>query len=74
MFSIFNKRTKPNPKVLDEPAQFGKRSNNEEHVDDPCYSVEKVNTNSESNKDTFTPLVSTNITVSKNYKYFFYQL
>lgn len=74
MFSIFNKRTKPNPKVLDEPAQFGKWSNNEEHIDDPCYSVEKVSTNSESNIDTFTPLVSTNITVSKNYKYFLYKL
>lgn len=67
MFSIFNKRTKPNPKVLDEPAQFGKQSNNEEHIDDPYCSVEKVNTISESNKDTFTPLVSTNITVSKHF-------
>lgn len=54
MFGIFNKRTKPNPKVLDEPAQLSKRSNNEELVDDP--------------------LLSTNITVSKNYKYFLYQL
>lgn len=54
MFGIFNKRTKPNPKVLDEPTQLGKRSNNEEHVDDP--------------------LLSTNNTVSKNYKYFLYQL
>lgn len=54
MFGIFNKRTKPNPKVFDEPAQLGKRSNNEELVDDP--------------------LLSTNITVTKYYKYFLYQL
>lgn len=54
MIGIFNKRTKPNPKGLDGTAQLGKRSNNEEHVDDP--------------------LLSTNITVSKNYKYFLYQL
>ena len=41
MIGIFNKRTKPNPKVLDEPAQLGKRSksNNEEHVDDPLLST-----------------------------------
>lgn len=52
MFSIFNKRKKPNPKVLDEPIQLGINCTvNEEHVDDPYHinSISYENTNSESN-------------------------
>jgi len=70
MFSIFNKRKKPNPKVLDEPVQLG--INCTVNEDDPCKIDENENTNSNSNKDTFVPQLSTNITVSKIIYIFLY--
>lgn len=69
MFSILNKRKKLNPNVLDECVQLSINNHctvSEEHVDDPCCidTISYETTNSDSNKDTFVPLLSTNISVS----------